>query len=93
MDSIRSSEPGRLCKLDVKKAYDHVNREFLLYLLRRCRFGQSWCSWIAHCVSLVRFLLWCMAIHLDSSVVPVVKEKEIFCHLCSFIIMEAFSKM
>jgi len=34
-----------------------------------------------------------MAIHLDSSVVPVVKEKEIFCHLCSFIIMEAFSKM
>jgi hypothetical protein len=28
---------------------------FLLYLLRPCGFGGKWCSWIAHCFSLVRF--------------------------------------
>jgi hypothetical protein len=52
---IRSGEPGVLCKLDIEKAYDHVNWDFLLYLLRRCGFGEKWCSWIAHCISSVRF--------------------------------------
>jgi hypothetical protein len=52
---IKSSEPGVLCKLDIKKAYDHVNWDFLLYMLRICGFGEKWCSWIAHCISSVRF--------------------------------------
>jgi hypothetical protein len=30
---------GALCKLDIENAYDHVNSDFLLYLLRRCGFG------------------------------------------------------
>jgi len=30
---LRSGESGMLCKLNLKKAYDHVNWEFLLYLL------------------------------------------------------------
>jgi hypothetical protein len=31
-----------LYKLDLEKAYDHVNWGFLLYLLRRCGFGEKW---------------------------------------------------
>jgi len=38
----------------LEKAYDHVNLDFLLYMLR-CGFGGKWCSWIAHCISSVRF--------------------------------------
>jgi hypothetical protein len=40
--------------MNLEKAYDHVNWDFLLYLLRRCGFGEKWCLWIAHCISLVR---------------------------------------
>jgi hypothetical protein len=52
---IEPDDPSVLCKLDIEKAYDHINWEFLLHLLRRCGFGEKWCSWIAHCVSSVRF--------------------------------------
>jgi hypothetical protein len=52
---LRSGEPGIICKMDLEKAYDHVNWDFLLYMLRRCGFGDKWCSWIAHCISSVRF--------------------------------------
>jgi hypothetical protein len=41
--------------MDLEKVYDHVNWDFLLYMLRMCRIGGKWCSWIAHCISLVRF--------------------------------------
>jgi hypothetical protein len=44
-----------LCKLDMEKAYDHVNWNFLLYLLRRCGFGEKWCLWIKQCISTARF--------------------------------------
>jgi hypothetical protein len=44
-----------LCKLDMEKAYDHIDWNFLLYLLRRCGFRERWCSWIKHCISSVRF--------------------------------------
>jgi hypothetical protein len=52
---LKSKDPGVLCKLDMEKAYDHIDRSFLLYLLRRCGFGEKWCSWIKHCISSVRF--------------------------------------
>jgi hypothetical protein len=53
---IKFGDPVVLCKLDMEKAYDHINWEFLLYLLRRCGFGDKLCPWIAHCNSFVRFL-------------------------------------
>jgi hypothetical protein len=52
---LRSSEPGVICKMDHENAYDHVNWDFLLYMLSRCGFREKWCSWIAYCISSVRF--------------------------------------
>ena len=52
---LKFGEPRLLCKLDMEKAYDHVNWDFLLYLLRTCGFGQKWCSWIAFCVCSASF--------------------------------------
>jgi len=37
---LRSREAWLLCKLDLEKAYDHVNWDFLLYMLQRCGFGE-----------------------------------------------------
>jgi hypothetical protein len=36
---LRYGEPGVMCKMDLKKAYNHVNLEFLFYVLRMCGFG------------------------------------------------------
>lgn len=54
---IRERKPGVLCKLDLEKAYDHVNWDFLMYVLRRCDFGPKWGKWIRRCVSLTPFLV------------------------------------
>ncbi len=36
---IKPGESGVLYKMDHEKAYNHVNLDFLLYMLRRCGFG------------------------------------------------------
>lgn len=51
----RDKLPGLLCKLDFLKAYDRVDWQFLLYLLRRMRFGNRWRRWIQECMSSVYF--------------------------------------
>jgi hypothetical protein len=52
---LRSGIPGLLLKLDIEKAYDHVNWEFLLHLLQKCGFGEKWRDWIGFCISSVRY--------------------------------------
>ncbi|XP_059638840.1 uncharacterized protein LOC132281125 [Cornus florida] len=52
---IKSGDPGIVDKLDIQKAYDHVNWQFLMYLLERMGFGSKWRGWIFHCVATARF--------------------------------------
>ena len=45
IDSILKSNRGAiLCKLDIEKAYDHVEWYFLLAMLEKMVFGKKWRS-------------------------------------------------
>ena len=52
---LKSRLPGVVCKLDIEKAYDHVNWEALFYLLGQMGFGSKWRGWIRAYVTSVRF--------------------------------------
>ena len=49
---ITQGKAGILCKLDIEKAYDHVNWKFLLKMFACMGFGRRW---IKYCLSTVRF--------------------------------------
>ena len=49
--------PGLLCKLDVEKAFDHVNWGFLMNSLERSGFPNKWRRWIFFCLSTVSSIL------------------------------------
>jgi hypothetical protein len=38
---LRSKKPSVICKMDLEKAYDHVNWDFLLYMLRDVVSGEN----------------------------------------------------
>lgn len=50
MDAVsKNGKMGVLCKLDLEKAYDRVNWEFLDYMLGRMGFGKKWRKWMGRC--------------------------------------------
>ncbi|PHT80461.1 hypothetical protein T459_18513 [Capsicum annuum] len=51
---MSQSKLGILCKLDIEKAYDHVNWDFIL---RQMGFGERWIGWINFCMSTVKFFV------------------------------------
>jgi hypothetical protein len=42
----RSKTPGVIIKLDYEKAYDRVNIDFLMELMKLRGFGDRWFGWI-----------------------------------------------
>ncbi|XP_049410708.1 uncharacterized protein LOC125873927 [Solanum stenotomum] len=52
---IKGETPGIMCKLDIEKAYDYVNWDFLINILRQMGFGEKWLKWIGFCIKTVRF--------------------------------------
>ena len=51
---VKSRVPRVICKPDIENAYDHVNWEALLDLLKRMGYGEKWCKWIRTCISTVQ---------------------------------------
>jgi hypothetical protein len=91
---FKSEELGVLCKLDMEKAYDHVDWNFLLYLLRRCECGERWCSWIMHCISCARFLVLSNSVPSGFFGSPRgVRQGDPLFPFLFVLVMEAFSKM
>ena len=56
IDSMQKrKERGILCKLDIEKAYDRITWNFILKVLKKMSFGDTWVSWIEWCISTATF--------------------------------------
>ena len=51
----KRKEKGFICKLDIEKAYDNINWQFLLKTLHKMGFGSKWLGWMWSCVSSAKF--------------------------------------
>lgn len=49
---LRGMDPGVMCKLDIEKAYAHLNWNFQLSILRQMGFGSRWL-----CIKTTKFLI------------------------------------
>ena len=52
---LRRNGGGLVCKLDIEKAYDHLNWEFVLWVMKRMGIGKRWLAWITWCMSIASF--------------------------------------
>ena len=53
--TLKRKDKGVLCKLDIEKAYDHLNWSFLFSAMDRMGFGKKWIDWIKWCVTSTSF--------------------------------------
>ena len=48
-------ENGVIYKLDIEKAYDSINWQFLLKVMEKMGFGSKWLRWMWWCISIAKF--------------------------------------
>ena len=53
--TLKRKECGLICKLNIQKAYDSINWEFLYQVMGRMDFDNRWMSWIKWCISTASF--------------------------------------
>ena len=51
----KQGEKGVFCKLEIEKAFDSINWQFLMKVMRCMGFGSKWMRWIWQCISTTRF--------------------------------------
>ncbi|RVX23130.1 Transposon TX1 uncharacterized 149 kDa protein [Vitis vinifera] len=51
----KRGEKGIVCKLDIEKAYDSINWQFLLKVMQKMGFGSKWIGWMWYCISTVKY--------------------------------------
>jgi len=91
---ICSGFPDVFCELDLEKAYDYADWDFLFYLLSICGFREKWLEWIAHCIFTICFSIMINRTpskFFDSS--HGLRQGDPFFPLVFVIFMEALSKM
>lgn len=53
-----SKKEGVLFEVGLENAYDHVEWDFVDYMLFRFGFGETWHGWIHECISTTSFQFW-----------------------------------
>ncbi|RVW38638.1 LINE-1 reverse transcriptase-like [Vitis vinifera] len=52
---LKDNKSGLLLKMDIEKAFDHVNWDFLMEVMSKMRFGHRWINWMKWCCSTTTF--------------------------------------
>ena len=94
-----TSENTRIARIQnedshVEKAYDHVNWDFLIYMLDRCGFPEKWRRWVFFCISTVKLSILINGISCGffESFRGIIQGDPLS-PLLFVIVMDAFSKM
>ena len=48
---LKDNKPGLLLKMDIEKAFNHVNWDFLMEVMSKMGFGHRWINWMKWCCS------------------------------------------